>query len=255
MQRMPLLGVNIDHVATVRQARLGADPDPLAAARICERAGADSIVAHLREDRRHIHDKDILRLRKELSVRFNLEMSVNKGIVDIACRVRPEQVTLVPERRQELTTEGGLDVAGNARRLQDTCVRLAQAGIEVSLFIAPDRRQIDKTRDLGITTIELHTGRYAEAMTPARSGHELKKINDMTLYARQMGMTVNAGHGLNYHNTYPVARIRGMHELNIGHSIVAYAVFFGLEQAVRQMKKIINGKASAIGLPSESGVL
>ena len=240
---MPLLGVNIDHVATLRQARRGVYPDPVKAALVCEKAGADSIVAHLREDRRHIQDRDVLCLRRELSIRFNLEMSIAPGVVDLACRVKPVQATLVPERRQELTTEGGLDVVGGFRRLQAACARLQGKGIELSLFIAPDKTQIDKTIELGVGVIELHTGCYAIARTPAAKARELGKLAAMTAYARQHGLVVNAGHGLDYGNTLPVAQLSGMHELNIGHSIMAQAVFVGLERAVKQMRALAREQA------------
>jgi pyridoxine 5-phosphate synthase len=238
---MPLLGVNIDHVATIRQARREFDPDPVRAALICQKAGADSIVAHLREDRRHIHDNDVARLKKELAIRFNLEMSIAPEIVGIACRLRPVQATLVPERRQELTTEGGLDVVGQFKRLKRACAKMQDKGIELSLFIAPDKAQIDKTVQLGVGIIEFHTGCYATAKTTAAINKELKKLTDMSFYAHQCGLLVNAGHGLKYDNTRPVAMIPGMHELNIGHSIISYAVSVGLGQAVKEMRKIVRG--------------
>ncbi len=236
---MPLLGVNIDHVATIRQARREFDPDPVKAALICQNAGADSIVAHLREDRRHIHDNDVIRLRKELSIRFNLEMSIAPSIVEIACRLKPVQATLVPERRQELTTEGGLDVVGQYKRLKTACARMQDRGIELSLFIAPDKAQVDKTVELGVGVIEFHTGCYAMAKTKAAMQKELKKLTVMTAYARACGLIVNSGHGLKYDNARAIAMIPGMHELNIGHSIISYAVFAGLDRAVREMHKIV----------------
>ncbi len=235
---MALLGVNIDHVATLRQARRESDPDPVNAALICQRAGADSIVAHLREDRRHINDNDIKQLKQKLSIRFNLEMSIAPQIVDIACQLKPEQVTLVPERRQELTTEGGLDVIAHFKRLKDACARLNDKGATISLFIAPDKAQIDQTIALGIKIIELHTGSYAQAKTIAARTKELKKIVQMTHYAHTHGLIVNAGHGLKYDNTTPIAQIPGMHELNIGHSIISYAISVGLANAVKEMKKL-----------------
>jgi pyridoxine 5-phosphate synthase len=234
---MPLLGVNIDHVATLRQQRLEFDPDPVKAALVCQEAGADSIVAHLREDRRHINDKDIIALKKALRIRFNLEMSIAKDVVALACKVRPDQATLVPERRQELTTEGGLDVVKGFRRLKPVCAQLAARGISVSLFIDPDKAQVEATKALGVSIIEFHTGSYAAARAGRQAG-ELKKLEAATQYARSLGITVNAGHGLKYHNTEPVARIAGMHELNIGHSIISYAVFAGLDHAVREMKRL-----------------
>jgi pyridoxine 5-phosphate synthase len=239
---MALLGVNIDHVATIRQARREFEPDPVVAALICQKAGADSIVAHLREDRRHIHDNDVKRLRKELSIRFNLEMSIAPEIVDVACGIKPEQVTLVPERRQELTTEGGLDVIKQFKRLKAACAKLRDKGADISLFIAPDRAQIDRTLDLGVSIIEIHTGCYAQAKDDKAQARELAKIVQMTAYARQHGITVNAGHGLKYDNTTPIARIPGMHELNIGHSIISRAIFIGLSDAVKEMKKLAQAK-------------
>lgn len=236
---MALLGVNIDHVATVRQARLGLEPDPVEAALICEQAGVDSIVAHLREDRRHIQDDDVMRLKKALNVRFNLEMSIAPEIVDIACRVRPAQVTLVPEKRQELTTEGGLDVVRHKKKLRPLCERLEQAGIEVSLFIDPDQDQVDATLAIGVTIIELHTGCYADAKTKASKSRELKTIERMTAYGQQIGLVVNAGHGLKYHDTRSIAEIPGMNELNIGHSIMSRAMMVGMEQAAKDMIRLV----------------
>jgi pyridoxine 5-phosphate synthase len=239
---MPKLGVNIDHIATLRQARREFAPDPIAAAKICVKAGADSIVAHLREDRRHINDSDIYRLRKSLKTRFNLEMSMNAEIIRIAKKIRPDEATLVPERREEITTEGGLDVVRHFRRTAKAVEALKQRGITVSLFINPVRDQIKKAAETGVPTIELHTGRYDLARGLAAQKKELRKLKDMTKYARSLGLRVNAGHGLKYHNTRPVARIPGMDELNIGHSIISRAVFVGLEQAVKEMIKIIKGK-------------
>ena len=233
------LGVNIDHIATLRQARRGDEPDPIEAARVCETAGCDSIVAHLREDRRHIQDADVWTLRKTVRTRFNLEMSLESKIIAIAARLKPDQVTIVPERRQEITTEGGLDVPANARRVEKALNVFQKKNITVSLFIAPQRAQIMTCRDLGIKMIELHTGRYAEAKTAAAKKIELKKLADATRLANELGMTVNAGHGLNYENTPGVARIPGMEELNIGHSIVARAAFVGLRAAVKEMLQLI----------------
>lgn len=234
---MPFLGVNIDHIATIRQARREFDPDPVKAALVCQQAGADSIVAHLREDRRHINDTDVKRLREALKIRFNLEMSINPAIVAFACRIQPEQATLVPERRQELTTEGGLDVVKNFKRLKTACRRLSDEGICVSLFIDPVKSQLDAAREL-VAVVELHTGRYADAKTAASRLRELKKLEQMTVYGTKLGLTVNAGHGLKYHNARAVAEIPGMHELNIGHSIIAQSLFVGLESAVKEMVDI-----------------
>ena len=233
------LGVNIDHIATLRQARGEFDPDPVMAARICEQAGCDSIVAHLREDRRHIQDRDIVLLRKTVKTRFNLEMSINPGIVKVALNVKPDQATLVPERRQELTTEGGLDVVRHFKNVKKVCHALQLQGIEVSLFIAPDKKQINAAALIGVEAIEFHTGPFAHAFADRLAIDEFTQIKAMTLYARQSGIVVNAGHGLNYDNTYPIARLKGMNELNIGHSIMSRAVFVGLKQAVREMIAII----------------
>ncbi|MBF0505057.1 MAG: pyridoxine 5'-phosphate synthase [Candidatus Omnitrophica bacterium] len=235
---MPLLGVNIDHVATIRQQRRAFEPDPVKAALICQSAGADSIVAHLREDRRHINDKDITALKKALQIRFNLEMSIAPDVVAMACQTRPDQVTIVPERRQELTTEGGLDVVRNFKKLMPVCSKLKDRGIAVSLFINAQIEQVDAANKLGISIIELHTGCYADANTARLRAAELKKLIHITRYARTLGLEVNAGHGLKYHNTAPVALIPGMHELNIGHSIISYAVFVGLERAVKEMRSL-----------------
>jgi pyridoxine 5-phosphate synthase len=240
---MPKLGVNIDHVATIRQARLETDPDPILAARICEAAGAHSIVAHLREDRRHIQDMDIIVLRKTLKTRLNLEMSIAPGIVKVALQVKPDQATLVPEKRQEVTTEGGLDVVANRKRLTTVCHQLQDQGIIVSLFIDPDKKQIEATKSLGVSMIELHTGTYARACLGRGEDKEYMKLKTMSAYAQKLGLIVNAGHGLNYHNTQAIAAIPGMEELNIGHSIISRSVFVGLTQAVKEMVKLCKAKA------------
>jgi len=239
---MPKLGVNVDHVATLRQARREFDPDPIAAATICERAGADSIVAHLREDRRHINEGDICRLRKVITTRLNLEMSLNQEIVQIAASIKPDEATLVPEKRSEITTEGGLDVIRHFIRVKKTVALLQNRSITVSLFIDPIKKQIKMARESGATVIELHTGRYDHVRTKTAQIQELKKIKNMTQYAQGLGLTVNAGHGLKYHNTKAIARIPGIGELNIGHSIISRAVFIGLERAVREMKKLVKAK-------------
>jgi pyridoxine 5-phosphate synthase len=238
---MPKLGVNVDHVATVRQARRENEPNPIAAALICEAAGAKSIVAHLREDRRHMQDKDIIELRKVVKTRFNLEMSLNAGIVQIALKIKPDQATLVPERRQEVTTEGGLDVVANFKQVSDVCKKLSAKAIDVSLFIDPDPKQIEATHQCGAGMIELHTGTYARAFAKGKAKAELLKIQKMTAYARSLGLIVHAGHGLNYENTYPIAQIVGMQELNIGHSIISRSIFVGLKQAVEEMLQIFPG--------------
>ncbi|MBN1526368.1 MAG: pyridoxine 5'-phosphate synthase [Candidatus Omnitrophica bacterium] len=235
---MPKLGVNIDHIATVRQARKGKEPDPVEAARICEEAGCDSIVCHLREDRRHIQDDDVRRLRKSLGTRLNLEMSIASAIVEFACRIRPDQATLVPERRQELTTEGGLDVARGEKRIRAVVGRLAESGIETSLFIDPEKLQIDASKRVGAGIIELHTGEYANAKPGPARNKQLAKLKRATSYARSLGLEVNAGHGLDYVNVRPVAAIEDMNELNIGYSIISKALFSGLDAAVREMKEL-----------------
>ena len=236
---MPILGVNVDHVATLRQARREEDPDPILAARICEQAGARSIVAHLREDRRHIQDRDILVLRKVLKTRFNLEMSLQPSIVSMAAQIKPDQVTIVPERRQELTTEGGLDVVRHQKNLIKAVAQLRKAKIDISFFIAADKDQILASKDLGVDIIELHTGKYATDFALRRGLSEYKRLQAMTSFAIKHGIVVNAGHGLNYDNVSAVAKIRGMHELNIGHSIISRAVFVGLKTAVREMIELI----------------
>lgn len=235
---MPLLGVNIDHIATIREARRAAVPDPVLAARICERAGCDSIVCHLREDRRHIKDADVAALRRSVTTRLNLEMSIAPDIVDIACRTRPDQATLVPEKRREVTTEGGLDVCRGEAAVARVVARLARSGIAVSLFIDPDEPQIDAAIRTGAGIIELHTGEYANAPTERLRARQLAVLSRACRYARARGIEVNAGHGLDYDTVRPVGRIAGMHELNIGYAIVARAVFTGLDRAVREMRRL-----------------
>jgi pyridoxine 5-phosphate synthase len=232
------LGVNIDHVATLRQARRSKYPDPLYAALLAEQSGADSITLHLREDRRHIQDHDVERLRHTLQTRMNLEMAATDEMVAIAARVRPADVCLVPERRAEVTTEGGLDVAGHRVPIADVVKRLADAGIRVSLFIDPEPRQIEAAVACRAPVVELHTGAYAEAEGERRA-HELHRLAHGAALAHGAGLVVNAGHGLHYHNVQPVAAIPQIVELNIGHSIVARAVFDGLAAAVREMKRLM----------------
>lgn len=233
------LGVNIDHVATVRQARGTDYPSPVEAALAAEEAGADFITLHLREDRRHIQDHDVIALRRALRTRMNLEAAVTAEMIGLARRVRPQDVCLVPERRAELTTEGGLDVVRNFRRIEQACRDLGAAGIRVSLFIDAETRQIDAASNAGAPVVELHTGRYAEARGSAAARGELGKIRSAVKYAAGKGLRVNAGHGLNYDNVQPVAALRGIRELNIGHSIVARAVFVGIRRAVREMRALI----------------
>ena len=236
---MILLGVNIDHVATLRQARGTEYPSPLEAARVAEEAGADYITLHLREDRRHIQDRDVVALRKALQTRMNLEAAVTPEMIAFARRVRPHDVCLVPERRAELTTEGGLDVAGAPARIARACRDLARAGIRVSLFIDAHPRQVDAAARAGAPVVELHTGAYAEARTTRSQQRELARIRAAAERAAGLGLLVNAGHGLNYDNVGPVAAIARIGELNIGHAIVARAVLVGLGEAVREMKALL----------------
>ncbi len=233
------LGVNIDHVATLRQARRAAEPDPVAAAVLALLGGADGITVHLREDRRHIQDRDVRLLRQVVTSRLNLEMAAADEIVTIACDLKPDEATLVPEKRQELTTEGGLDVVANQAAVARAVQRLKGEGIEVSLFLDPDPHQIEIARRLGVQAIEIHTGRYAEARDAAARARELGALTEAAAFAREQGLHVHLGHGLNYVNVRAVARIPGVEELNIGHSIVARAVLVGLERAVREMKDAI----------------
>ena len=236
---MTKLGVNIDHVATVREARGAANPDPLEAAMECIGAGCDSIVCHLREDRRHIKDDDLWRLREAVKTRLNLEMSIANDIVDIACKVRPEQATLVPEKRRELTTEGGLDVVKYFSKIAKVIEKFNEKKIETSLFIDPSKAQIDASKRVGASIIELHTGEYANARTDAVRLKELDKIKRSVEYAKRIGLEVNAGHGLNYANVRDIAIVDGINELNIGHSIVARAIIVGMRQAVEEMIGLI----------------
>lgn len=234
-----LLGVNIDHVATLRQARGTLYPEPIQAALMAEQAGADGITAHLREDRRHIQDRDIYLLKDMLHTRLNMEMAVTDEMVGIAVKVQPFACCLVPEKRQELTTEGGLDVVGNLQRIQWACDKLAAAGVEVSLFIDPDEMQIDAAVKAGAPVIELHTGCYAEARSPLQQADELERIRLAAIYAQSADLQVNAGHGLNFYNVEPICALPQITELNIGHSIIAQAVFSGLAQTVKDLKQIM----------------
>jgi pyridoxine 5-phosphate synthase len=236
--------VNIDHVATLRQARGTRYPDPVKAALDAEEAGADGITVHLREDRRHIQDRDVRILAEVLQTRMNFEMGVTDFMLDFAEQIRPAHVCLVPETRQELTTEGGLDVAGQEARIAAAVERLSRAGCEVSLFIDAEARQIEASRRVGAPAIELHTGRYADAHTPEEAARELARIRDGVACGLQHGLIVNAGHGLHYHNAEAVAAIAGINELNIGHAIVAHALFVGFKQAVTEMKALIVAAAN-----------
>ena len=245
---MPSLGVNIDHVATLRQARYretpespNAEPDPVEAALVAERAGAVGITAHLREDRRHIQDRDIFSLRERISTKLNFEMGISEDIVAVALKVRPNDVCLVPENRQEVTTEGGLDCVGQIERLRPVAARLRDAGARVSLFIDPEESQLRAAAELGAEFVELHTGAYANARGAAREA-ELEALRAGAEIALSLGLRVNAGHGLNYENTAAILTLPGLEELNIGHSIISRSVTVGLAQAVREMCAIIQGR-------------
>lgn len=236
---MTKLGVNIDHIATLRQARRGNEPDPVQAALLCEKAGCNSIVAHLREDRRHINDNDVRRLKKEIRTVLNLEMSANEDIVEAAMKIKPFQATIVPEKRQEITTEGGLNVVSGMRKISGVVAALQSKGIKVSLFIDPENAQIEASAKTGARIIEIHTGRYANASETKQRERELRIISSAAEFALSLGLTVHAGHGLNYENVSRVAAISGIEELNIGHSIISRAVFAGIEDAVKDMVKLI----------------
>jgi pyridoxine 5-phosphate synthase len=236
---MMKLGVNIDHVATIRQARGTKYPSVVQAALRAEQSGADSITLHLREDRRHMQDADVHALRGLLQTRMNLECAVTDEMINIALEVAPQDVCLVPERREERTTEGGLDVTGNFNNVQRAVQRLKDAGIRVSLFIGPDLAQIDAAKRTGAPVIELHTGTFADAENPEERALELQRIKQAVAYGLSLGLVVNAGHGLHYHNVHEIASIEGVDELNIGHAIVAHALFVGWDNAVREMKALI----------------
>lgn len=233
------LGVNIDHIATLRQARGTNYPSPIEAALLCEKAGADSITLHLREDRRHIQDSDVEILRYQLATKMNLEMAATDEMIRIATQIKPNDCCLVPEKRQELTTEGGLDVASQVSKMRDICVQLANASVMVSLFINANKAQIDAAKTCGAPKIELHTGHYANAKTAMEKLAILGHIKDMATYAHSIGLQVNAGHGLTMENTADIAKLPEIVELNIGHSIIARAVFIGIEAATREMKNLM----------------
>jgi pyridoxine 5-phosphate synthase len=230
------LGVNVDHVATVRQARRAQEPDPVAAAVLATLGGADGITVHLREDRRHIQDRDVHVLRETVTTRLNLEMATSEEILLIALKVKPDEATLVPEKRQELTTEGGLDVIANEKAVRSTTDRLKAGGVHVALFIDPELRQIDASRKFGADAIEIQTASYSEAVGEAAIRREMDKLRSATAHATSLGLHVHMGHGLNYWNVQPVVRIAGVEELNIGHSVVSRAVLVGMERAVREMR-------------------
>jgi len=237
---MPTLGVNIDHVATVRQARMTNEPDPIWAATLAELGGADGITLHLREDRRHIQERDLHLLGQTVAVKLNLELACSDEVIAIACKARPYQATLVPERREEVTTEGGLDVVGNPGRVAKAVKQLQEAGIVVSLFLDPDPAQLEAAVATGATAVELHTGAYAHAAAEYSMNDELATLREAAAQVSASGLTLHSGHGLTYRNVCPVAKIPGMCELNIGHSIISRAIMVGLEQAVRDMKRLIS---------------
>ena len=234
-----LLGVNVDHVATLRQARGTRYPDPVSAALLAERAGADSITIHLREDRRHIQERDLQVMGRVLETRVNLEMAVTESMLAIAVDAQPADCCLVPESRQELTTEGGLDVAGQSDKITAACAQLESAGIRTSLFIDPEPEQLEASLDCGAAVVELHTGAYADASDSAAQTRELTKITTAAEFGERLGLRVHAGHGLHYHNVQPIAAIAGIVELNIGHSIIARAIFDGLAKAIADMKALM----------------
>ncbi len=239
---MVKLGVNVDHVATVREARGITEPDPVAAALLAELGGADGITVHLREDRRHINERDVRLLRQTIKVPLNLELALAPEILAIALEIKPDSATFVPEKRKELTTEGGLDVIANRERLAEVLEEFKAAGIVTSLFIDPDAKQIEAAAAVGAEFIELHTGRYCDAPTPAAVRHEFALLEQGAITAANCGLKLNAGHGLNYRNVGPIAALPGLVELNIGHSIIARAVYIGLERAVREMKELLNNR-------------
>ena len=233
------LGVNIDHIATLRQARGTIYPSPIEAALLCEKSGADSITLHLREDRRHIQDNDVKVLKEKITTKMNLEMAATDEMVEIASKIKPEDCWLVPEKREELTTEGGLDIVSQINRITNVCNKLQDANIKVSLFIDADKSQVDAAKKCGAKIIELHTGHYANATNKEQQLLELNKIKTMASYANKIGLQVNAGHGLTIENTYAIAKLPEVVELNIGHSIIARAVFIGLEKATREIKNLM----------------
>lgn len=233
------LGVNIDHIATLRQARGTSYPDPVVGALLCESAGANSIVAHLREDRRHIRERDILLIKQAIKIPFNLEMSINKDIVDFALNIKPPRATLVPEKRQELTTEGGIDLIKNYSKVEIAVKKMQQKGTRVSLFIDPVRAQLEKAKKIGADNIEFNTGKYSESKSPKGMAKEIKKIKDAANLAKKMGFFVAAGHGLDYENVKEIVKIKGIEELNIGHSIICRSLFVGMVAAVEEMLEMV----------------
>lgn len=236
------LAINIDHIATIRNARGGTDPDPVEAARICEQAGAVGIVCHLREDRRHIRDNDVQRLRKTITTKLDLEMAAADEIIRIALDVKPDLVTLVPEKRQELTTEGGLDVVSQKKKLTDVIRSFHDKKIAVSLFVDPVRSQIETSKEIGSDMVELHTGEYANARSDREVREQLARIQAMAALGKSLGLTVNGGHGLDYKNVLPIVAIKEIHEVSIGHAVITRAVFVGLESAVREMLMLVTSR-------------
>ncbi len=243
---MTKLAINVDHVATIRQARGITEPDPVSAAAICELAGASGIVVHLREDRRHIQDRDVYLLRQTIKTKLNLEMGANKDIIKIALELKPDLITLVPEKREELTTEGGLDVASQEKKIGKVIEKMTAASIPVSIFADPDQEQLAAARKVGATFVELHTGKYCDVIGEENREHEFQLLLEASEAASQMGLRVCAGHGLNYRNTAPIAALDAVEELSIGHAIIARAVFVGLDQAVREMLAIVRQADSMI---------
>lgn len=243
------LGVNIDHVATLRQARLGLYPDPVVAAMISEYSGCDSIVAHLREDARHIQKRDVILIKEALKISLNLEMSIDKKIVNFALKLKPHQSTLVPEKRRELTTEGGVDLIKNSSKVAKAIASLKAKGIVVSVFIDPKKEQVKKALEIGADVIEFNTAKYSEAKSIKEAKQEVVKVKIAAEFAKTKGFFVAAGHGLNYKNVKPIAQIKAIEELNIGHSIISHAVFVGLPIAISEMKKLIQGKGGSLCPP------
>ena len=243
MKRRIRLGVNIDHVATVRNARRTFEPDPVHAAVIADLAGADQITLHVREDRRHVNERDLRLIKELIHSKVNLEMAITEEMIDLAIKVKPHQATLVPEKRQEITTEGGLDVIGNFEKVKEAVRRLKEAGITVNIFIDPEKEQIEKAKEAGADAVELHTGAYAEAFAEndeKEVKRELERIRKAARFAKEIGLKVYAGHGLTYKNVKPIAQVEEIEELNIGHSIVANAILLGMKEAVEKMIKLIN---------------
>ena len=236
------LCVNVDHIATLRQARGGREPDPIEGAKICESNGADGITVHLREDRRHIQDEDVFSLKKVVRGKLNLEMALSEDIIDIAKRVLPDQITLVPEKREEITTEGGLDVAANMKKIRDVVREFHELGVIISLFVEPNRDTVAQSKETGTDFIEIHTGTYCNAASERDAGNEIQRIYEAAEYALEQGIRVNAGHGLNYVNIKPILKTPGLEELNIGHSMISRSVFTGLAAAVRDMVAIIRSQ-------------